>query len=806
LKTINENAIQPANLLNSKMMHLIPQQEIPHQRKLCLLILAFCFFLLPVTALRGQEKTVTYYLDPASTPADLPITLHHLKAWVSFVPEKNMVNGKAEFTFTWNRPQSASQHDTIVFHTPGFVIHSVTLDSLPVTYRQAGPSLIIYPQPVSPRSASRSPSFRITYTATPSAGYIYFIGWRPDETGKRKQIWAHRPHGWIPYMDGRITVDMFVTFDHKYKVFSNGERYGIHDNKDGTKTWHYTMKKDHPFFSTALVIGDYNYTRGKTARGVPLEFWYYPDMSDRISTTYRYTERMFDFLEKELQFNYPYPLYREAPVIDYMYGAMETTTSTVFGDYMQITPRSWWQRNYVNVNAHELAHQWFGNCIAHLVNKDVWLTESFATFYAKLFEKKIYGEDYWQNIRNDEMNLSFEAAKKNDYPVGGSQGGVQRIYQKGSLVLEMLRNLMGEEQFRKAVNLYLSKYAFGYAETSDFIRCVYDAGSKPYNWFFDQWILRGGEPDYLVTDSVSVDSTGLNYTVFRVRQVQPVTELQGLFRMPVCFEVHYTDGSYDSLVSWIEKQETFVKVPNPQKKSVDYLLFDPNRTILKKVTFIQSSDRLKAQALNAKNMIDRYDALVSLRKVPLSHKLDALSQVYARETFHLTKSEILFQIEGDTTPPSLEIKQKTLKDALALVRKSALLVLNPVPINLKTTVEAMLYDSSFVNVELALHDLCRSFPDQLDRYLDQTKDMEGWRGKNIRMKWLGIALGAGKREFLPEVIEYCSPRYEFETRMNAFNLLKDLAYHDEKTMEYAEQAANHWNNKLSAVAKEYLRK
>jgi len=96
-----------------------------------------------------------------------------------------------------------------------------------------------------------------------------------------------------------------------------------------------------------------------------------------------------------------------------MYGGMETTTATVFGDYMLIDPHAWWQRNYVNVNAHELAHQWFGDGIAHLVNRDVWLTESFGTFYAKMFERSVYGEDYYENIRNDEMNLAFEAAKKN---------------------------------------------------------------------------------------------------------------------------------------------------------------------------------------------------------------------------------------------------------------------------------------------------------------------------------------------------------------------------------------------------------
>ncbi|MEI7725394.1 MAG: M1 family aminopeptidase [Bacteroidota bacterium] len=772
----------------------------------CLLLL-FCYRMFNPGDLVAQEKTVTFYADPAGIPPDLPITIKHLNAHISFKPEENLVIGTAEFLFVPNRKQI----DSIVFHTPDFMVSSVKLNNKEVLFHQTGTNLIIHPDSIpcqlSPVTRHASPDSRIliTYTATPLAGPIYFIGWKPEAAGKRKQVWAHRPHGWIPYMVGRITVDMFVSFDKKYKVFSNGERIDIVENKDGTNTWHYAMKKDHPFFSTSLVIGDYNYTSGRTERGVPLEFWYYSDMPDRVGTTYIYTERMFDFLEKELGFNYPYPVYREAPVIDYMYGAMETTTSTVFGDYMQITPRAWWQRNYVNVNVHELAHQWFGNCVAHFVNRDVWLTESFATYYAKIFEKSIYGEDYYQNIRNDEMRMTFEAAAKNNYPVGGSQGGVQRIYQKGSLVLEMLRNVMGDQGFQDAINRYLNKYAFGYAETNDFIRCTYEATGRPWNWFFDEWILRGGEPEYLVKDSITFDSLGNNYTLFKVSQVQKINELNGLFKMPVEFEVHYLDGTSDHLKTWIEKQYTEVSVPNPQKKQIGFLLFDPNRKILKKVTFSQSFDRIVSQAQNANNMIDRYDAWVALRLEPVAKKSDLLIAAFRKETFWLIRAEILQQLSSDHSPEAVELFRQALLDKDANVRKAAILQLKPVPDLLQSTVEGMLYDSSYLNVEYALQALCVSFPKSVGYYLELTQDMEGWRGKNIRMMWLAIALTNGKMNYMPELISYAGPKFEFETRMNAFSLMGKLKYSDAETIGYARAASKHWNNKLSAVAKEYMK-
>ena len=753
----------------------------------------------------AQEKTVTYYADPASVPPDLPVTIRHLTAHVSFKPEQNLVIATAEFTFIPNRVQT----DSIVFQTPDFIVSSVKIDGKDVKYHQSGSNLVITPEShlLRPASCILSPTFRISinYTATPLSGAIYFIGWKPAESGKRKEIWAHRPQGWLPYIEGRITVDMFVTFDKRFNVFSNGERIEIKDNPDGTRTWHYAMKKNHPYFSTALVIGDYRYKTVKTSHGTPLEYWYYTDMPDRVATTYKYTAQMFDFFEKEMGVGYPYPVYREAPVIDYMYGAMETTTSTIFGDYMLIDPRAWWQRNYVNVNAHELAHQWFGNYVAHFVNRDVWLTESFGTYYAKMFEKSIYGDDYYQNLRNDEMGLAFEAAKKNNFPVGGTQGGTQRIYQKGSLVLDMLRDVMGGREFKDAIRHYLEKYGFSYAETNDFIRCCYEVTGKPYNWFFDEWILRGGEPDYQVRDSVAVDSAGNWYSMFKVTQIQETNELTGLFKMPILFEVHYSDGSSDSITAWVEKKYTEVSIPNRLKKQVDFMLFDPNRRILKKIVFDRTFDQLAAQAMKARNMIDRYDALQALRTVPMDKKQEILTMAFRKETFWLIRAEILEQSGTDHSPEIVELFREALLDKDANVRKSALKNLDRIPDLLQSTVEGMLSDSSYLNVELALGGLCKSFPQHADHYLNLTKDFEGWRGKNIRMKWLEIAISSGKKEFLPELVGYTGPKFEFETRMNAFNLLKKLNYTDPETRKNAEAASKHWNNKLSGAAKEYLK-
>jgi aminopeptidase N len=759
-----------------------------------------CAMLLMQLVSTAQEKTVTYYADPNASPADLIVTTRHVDAKLSFKPEENRIIGEATLTFTPNRYHT----DSIVLQAPDFTLLGVTMDNVTARYRMNGSALSIYPNTDIAKGTEHAVTIR--YESVPKNGPIYFIGWRPEETGKRKQIWAHRPNGWLPYLEGRVTMDIEITFDKNYAVFANGERTSVKDNPDGTKTWHYKMGKDHPYFSTCLAIGDYDYAKSKTNRGVPLELLYYKGMEDRVKPTYQYTEAMFSFFEKEMGVPYPYPVYRELPVMDYMYGGMETTTATVYGDYMLIDPRAYWQRNYINVNAHELAHQWYGDCISHLAHKDVWLTESFGTYFAKMFEKSIFGQDCYQNEMNNERNQALAAAARNNFPVGGSQGGVERIYQKGSLVLGMLRYVMGDREFHDAVKLYTERSLFRYAETNDFIRAVYDATGKPYNWFFDEWILHGGEPNYKVECSVADDSAGKRSTLFNVTQVQEINDLIGMFKMPIVFEVRYTDGSADSDRVWIENKMHVVRIPNPGKKTIAYTLFDPGRNILKKVTFDKTFDEMSAQALQAENMIDRYDALLGLRSIPIDKKRPVLLQCYAKEKFQLTKTEILQQMAPDDTPEAVALLLNAVTDPDANVRKAALLNANPIPDLLREAFETCLSDSSYLNVELALDALCSDFPSEQQRYLAMTKNEKGWRGLNIRMKWLEITIGAGGKEFLPELVAYSGPGYEFETRVNSLNVLRKLNYMDPAVVENAVGACLHWNNKLSGSAKDVDRK
>ncbi len=234
------------------------------------------------------------------------------------------------------------------------------------------------------------------------------------------------------------------------------------------------------------------------------------------------------------------------------------------------------------------------------------------------------------------------------------------------------------------------------------------------------------------------------------------------------------------------------------------MLFDPGDRIIKKVSFPKSQKEWTAQALRAPNLIDRYHALENLRVFPLAEKEQVLLQAWQNETFHLTRGEILRQLlEGDPVQYS-DIVKAALSDEDPMVRRAALIHTRQVPEPLRTFYEVLLTDFSFINVEKSLELLCRSFPEKTWEYLEATSTEIGWRGLNIRMKWLELAIGQGQVAHLKELSDYCGPVSDFETRINAFNQLKRLDFIDSTTASYLVDGYFYWNYKVSGAAGEVL--
>ena len=243
-----------------------------------------------------------------------------------------------------------------------------------------------------------------------------------------------------------------------------------------------------------------------------------------------------------------------------------------------------------------------------------------------------------------------------------------------------------------------------------------------------------------------------------------------------------------------------IDIQNKSRKTLAFVLFDPDRKIVKKLSFERSFDELKNQTLDAPNMIDRYDALVAIAVFPVNQKIELLTRIYDREEFHLFRAEIVRQLAGDSSKSTIEIITKAISDHDARVRYAVLKNYTVIPSYLRLEFEKMLKDSSYNNVELALNNLSNNFPEYIPEYLIRTKDETGWRGRNIRIRWLAISLRSGLTQHLTELIDYAGPSYEFEIRINAIGALKTLNYLDDNLVKYLFDGALYWNSLLANEA------
>ncbi len=341
---------------------------------------------------------------------------------------------------------------------------------------------------------------QIKYQAHPFKG-LHFIGWQDETRRARRQIWTqgqgidHRH--WIPHYDNQTDKIIFscdIEFASGYEVMANGKLDSVRD-LGATKRWFYRMEKPMSSYLIALVIGKYALKETASYTNITLSQYYYPERASDYPVYYFKNEKIFNFLEAEIGIPFPWQNYKQAPVQDFRHGAMENTTATIFGDFFLVDSLAFPDRNYTYVNAHELAHQWFGNLVTATGSKHHWLHEGYATYYQWLSEREIYGQDYFDWERHKAKELISAATAGGPLPLAHPKAGSERFYQKGAWLLYMLSQKMGGEQFRQANQLFLKKHAFGLVDSDSLQLVMEEVCACSLDEFFATWLYADAEPN-----------------------------------------------------------------------------------------------------------------------------------------------------------------------------------------------------------------------------------------------------------------------------------------------------------------------
>ena len=408
-------------------------------------------------------------------------------------PIEKSVFGEVTYDF-----EVKSAIDTIKIDAQNMTFTNIKINNRVVTYKNSGKKIAFFEGYTIGKN-----TLTFKYSAKPKQT-MYFVG-----SDEKLQIWTQGQgkftSNWFPSFDDaneKVIFNLDVNFDKNFQVISNG----VLENKVinfKAIDWLYRMKKPMSSYLLMLTIGKFEVQNDKSKSGIPLRFYIESEDFSKLESTYRYSKTIFDFFEKEIGVKYPWEIYKQIPVRDFLYAGMENTSATVFSRDFVVDEIGFEDKNYVNINAHELAHQWFGDLVTAESGKHHWLQEGFATYYALLAEKEVFGADYFY-YKLYSISQQLESVSRTDtIPILNEKASSLSFYQKGALALHVLREEVGAKVFQKAVQNYLKKYAFKNVTTDDFLDEIRKVSKYDVDAFRIKWLESSGFDNEKSTELLS---------------------------------------------------------------------------------------------------------------------------------------------------------------------------------------------------------------------------------------------------------------------------------------------------------------
>lgn len=421
------------------------------------------------------------------------------------IPKENRINGTVEYSF-----RVLQDADSVFLDAKKMDFSSVQLNGKPIDYTNTGKTVSVPTR----LKAGKKYSLKLSYSCNPEQT-VYFLGWNDEgdtavaqnETSSvdlsmpsYAQIWTqgqgkYTSH-WLPSFDAmeeKVEFDLSISFHEPYTVIANGILKSVKPDGTGKKTWRFDMAHPMSSYLLAFAIGDYAKQEIISDNGIHIENYFYPEDSLRAEPTFRHTRHIFDFLENEIGVPYPWQNYKQVPVRDFLYAGMENTGTTIFSDAYVIDSTAFVDKNYVNVNAHEMAHQWFGNLVTEKSGDHHWLHEGFATYYAYLAEKSIFGDEhfYWK-LYDTLSQLKQQVDSGEGQSLLDPKASSLTFYEKGAWALFMLRESLGDTAFKEGIRNYLQRFQFKNVTVGDFLSEMEKASGTDSSDFKEDWLVNEG--------------------------------------------------------------------------------------------------------------------------------------------------------------------------------------------------------------------------------------------------------------------------------------------------------------------------
>jgi len=517
---------------------------------------------------RNAAKKIAFKANPHTTNYDLK---YHRLEWV-VDPTKAEISGEVTSYFV----ASENLSEIIFDLANNMTVSKVTQRGVDLSFQQNSNEELIISLPSTLNSGVLD-SLTVIYSGNPvSTGFDSFEISKhgPNNTAV---LWTlsepYGAKGWWPCKQDLIdkidSIDVYITHPSQYKAASNGILKS-EKTLGSSKTTHWKHNYPIPAYLIAIAVTNYSVYNDHVSNGnFDVVNYVYPETLASTKNATAITPSIIDLYGSLFEM-YPYSKEKYGHAEFGWGGGMEHTTMTFMGG---------WNRGLI---AHELAHQWFGNKVTCGSWEDIWLNEGFATYLDALVIENFDGETTFKNWRSTTVNSITSRAYGSTFVTDTTS--VNRIfdwrlsYQKGAMILHMLRYKLGDEPFFQALKNYLAdpKIAYGYARTIDLQNHLEAVSGKDLTEFLNDWFFGEGYPTYQVTWYQNPTNKDVQFTVNQSQSHNSVS----FFEMPLPVRVKGSSGQSEMIrLEITENGQTFNTSLNFDITSIE---IDPDKELISK--------------------------------------------------------------------------------------------------------------------------------------------------------------------------------------------------------------------------------
>ena len=579
-----------------------------------------------------NEDTSVETVYPYQPARERKWDLIHTMLDLSFDWDKSTVMGTATLTLMpLFYPQSELKLDAVDFDIKKIMIADKTISD----FKYDGNEITIpLSQPMSRRDRLE---ISIEYAASPRASSTQLHGAVTSDKGLffidpldtlpdvPRQIWSQGETSsnrkWFPTLDQpneRESLEIILTVADTFMTLSNGLLISSTSLPGGMRRDYWKLELPIAPYLTMIAVGKWDKVTDYW-RGRPVDYYVDPGYGPDARAIFAHTPEMIEYFSQKLGFDFVWPKYAQVIVKQFVTGAMENTTATVFGDFIEFHDGDLLQSGSNDyIVAHELFHHWFGDLVTCESWANITLNEGFANYAEYLWNEHKYGREKADLSRMNELSGYFDQTAYDVHPLiyyrYADENAIfdAHSYNKGGLVLHMLRDLVGDDAFFASLRLYLQQHAYNSVEAADLREAFEEVTGTDLNWFFDQWFFGKGHP--VLDVKQNYDEVSKQLTV-DITQTQEELGYKDIFRLPIEIALYGDGDKHETHQVWLEEKNQSFVFDGIKSKPVAVVL-DPRDILLAVINQDIPETEYETRLMRVPSISHRISAFKMMEEIP----------------------------------------------------------------------------------------------------------------------------------------------------------------------------------------------